>query len=578
MMERMMRKEVAIVLVMSVLLASSAYAIFTGTIEGYVYFLNGSLSGSGTDVSVSVASCTGLGCTDNIDTDANSYYVIANLNLLAGGTITATATNGGFTGSNTTTADAFQAAYANITMCEPPSVPTLTPAIDARDPNRTLFWTSGIDPNGFDTLDIFQFSSDPQIVNATSPQVVGNLSVGTSYTWRARTCNTFNGEGCCSAFASDTFSIVNNAPSAPTLVDEDNTDNLNITFEWTSGVDSDGDPTNDEFQLANDSSFSNIISSSTTAISPLTVTSGLFNTSFLFWRVRTCDNFSSCSSYVTDTFFIFTCADQVITLVGGGGGGGGGGGRTCPADVSQCTPGDSGCSGDGSSRLVCGNFDTDPSFEFGRVACEAGTRCQSGECLRLCSEEWMCGDWGECSFAGTQSRDCVDLNDCNTNIIAPVTQRTCIPGIDEAPLLLGVPPFIVPAPQFLTTPLIPVATLVLAIVLALLTLSLLFDKQIDQFVLKSELNHEKKLLSKRKIAKADAYNTKVVEPHMRKFSFKESKPAHRNLKKMYNEMNRDIAKYHSQLAKKVGEKGKASMFEKRAETYAKGVTKYSKKK
>ena len=50
--------------------------------------------------------------------------------------------------------------------------------------------------------------------------------------------------------------------------------------------------------------------------------------------------------------------------------------------------------------------------------------------------------------------------------------------------------------RFLTTPLIPIATLALAIVLSLLTLSLLFDKQIDEFVLRAELNHEKRLLGK----------------------------------------------------------------------------------
>ncbi len=574
-----MRKEVLIWIVLTVLMGSAANAIFLGTIEGYIYFLNGSLVGSGAGVNGTVISCSGSGCTGSTTSDIGSYYVIANLNADPNGTIRGDAAIGLHSGSATVDADEFRAAFTNITLCQPPSTPTLSPAIDNHDTNRTLSWLSGIDANGFPTFDVFKFDSNASITGATSPQSLNNLTIGQSYTWRVSTCNNFSGLGCCSDNSSDSFSIVNAAPSAPVLVDEDNTAFANVTFEWASGVDPDGDDTKDEFQLSNTSDFSNIIDSNSNTTSPIT-SLGLLNVTVFYWRVRTCDVIGACSAYSTDTFALFTC--DTVTVVSSGGGGGGGG-RTCPGAFNECFVGDTGCRGDGSARYVCGNFDIDQFLEFGTVECESGTTCQNGECQSLCNEEWMCSKWGDGDdddddddgcIGGIESRVCIDLNGCDSDTLKPAEQRTCIPGEDEQPILLGVPPFTIPAAELLTTPIIPVATAVLAVLLAIMTLVLLFDKQIDAFFMFQQLSKHAGLIRKKKFAQADLYDSKVVEPHMKKYKFNEKKPRDRNMLRMHHEIHRETAKYHEKLALKVGEKAKAALFKKQALKHAKTAIKY----
>ena len=43
-----------------------------------------------------------------------------------------------------------------------------------------------------------------------------------------------------------------------------------------------------------------------------------------------------------------------------------------------------------------------------------------------CMELWSCGDWSDCSDENTQTRECVDENECGTQTIAPVLTKNCI--------------------------------------------------------------------------------------------------------------------------------------------------------
>ena len=44
---------------------------------------------------------------------------------------------------------------------------------------------------------------------------------------------------------------------------------------------------------------------------------------------------------------------------------------------------------------------------------------------RVCTEDWSCGAWGECSSEGEQSRSCSDGNACGTELAKPSTTQSC---------------------------------------------------------------------------------------------------------------------------------------------------------
>ena len=64
--------------------------ILIGTAEGYVLNISGVVE-IGADVIVNVSGCTGSGCGGTAQTDSGGYYVITNLNINAGDTVTAVA-------------------------------------------------------------------------------------------------------------------------------------------------------------------------------------------------------------------------------------------------------------------------------------------------------------------------------------------------------------------------------------------------------------------------------------------------------------------------------------------------------
>ena len=238
--------------------------------------------------------------------DSGGYYVVANLNLNAGEDVTVYANKSSQYGSNTGTADSWQAAFVNVTMCSAPNPPTLTSQPDIHTTSANLSWTSGTDPNNLSTYDRYQLDTNPIISNATSPQYESGLSYS-SHTWKVQTCN----PGCCSAWESDTFQVYNNQPTSPTLTDQQDTLNSSVTLYWTSGSDPDGDSTYDEYQFHSNPIISN-------ATSPQNETGLSYQT--YTWKVRTCDVLGACSDWAIDTFSVINnpCPPPVLVPVSDG--------------------------------------------------------------------------------------------------------------------------------------------------------------------------------------------------------------------------------------------------------------------
>ena len=424
-------------------LMSSANAIFLGTCEGYVSdVFDNKIQGA--TVNVNVVGCSGLGCSGTYVSDVNGYYVVANLNLNAGGTVTVTAIKTVYDGTETGIANSYQAAFVDVTISRAPTSPTnlvndtteytpsatfswdsgtdldgldtydefqldsesiISPAdsplietfnfgshtwkartcndykcsawttasfsitqpipseptnlaqiVDSHGLTGTFSWDSGICPAGLPTYDEFQFSSNPIISPADSP-VTETFSYG-SYTWKARTCNTYG----CSGWVSMSFSTSNSAPSIPVLTDVLPTEETSIDFEWVSGTDPDEDIVYDEFQLATDYTFTTLINSSTDATSPRLIHQ-LPKDTIYYWRVRSCDEFDACSSWAVDNFFIYSC--------------------------------------DGATG------DCDCSCESGSTGSCSIVKMFSGNC----TPKWNCYEWGSCEN-GFMQRNCYDENGC----------------------------------------------------------------------------------------------------------------------------------------------------------------------
>ncbi|NYZ78439.1 hypothetical protein H0N96_03495, partial [Candidatus Micrarchaeota archaeon] len=158
-------------------IAFSAFAnaqIYVGTCGGYIFYMNSTLA-PGSNVTISVAGCGGSGCSSSTTSQSNGYYVVANLNLPAGGTVNGVVTNGFYSGTNSTTANAEYAAFMNITLCRPPSTPVLTPQPDTHFGNVSLAWVNGTDPDGYPTYTQFQLDSGAWTITS-SPYAASGLS------------------------------------------------------------------------------------------------------------------------------------------------------------------------------------------------------------------------------------------------------------------------------------------------------------------------------------------------------------------------------------------------------------------
>ncbi len=254
----------------------------------------------------------------------------------------------------------------NVSNVAPPA--PIIPDINNTNENTITFtWTSGgADPDGDSTY--FKFYIDGSTTSgATSPRTL-TLANG-SHTWKVQECDTW----ICSNWATDTFTIQNNAPSAPNLTAMNATSATSKNFYWASGIDPDADATYDEFQFDNE-----------TVVSPATsgLTQALSGTFYYSWRVRTCDVLGACSEWSEDSFVKFTCAEVTPPTMPGGGGGSGGAGRP-------------------------GGVIVPPKTE--------------------CNESWHCTSWTPCSPRGQQQRACQDWEKCGTRIYQPIEMRACTP-------------------------------------------------------------------------------------------------------------------------------------------------------
>jgi hypothetical protein len=288
-----------IVLILIFLGIYLAYAeILLGTVEGYVFNTTGQLI-IGADVLVNVSGCSGAGCGGTTQTDSGGYYVITNLDISAGDTIDVEANKSSAYGNNSDTADAYQAAYINVTIAQVPLAPTLEPIADTHDNSIITFnWTNYTDPQGLATYNIWTFDGSTY-TNVSSPQNQTDVSFQ-EYTWTVKTCNAFG----CSPISSDTFNVSNVPPPVPTLDAQPDGINNTRTFNWSSGgADVDGDSTYFEFKIDSEATESNVTA-------PINKTLGFGSHT---WRVRECDSWE-CSSWATDTFTVTNNAPSAPTL------------------------------------------------------------------------------------------------------------------------------------------------------------------------------------------------------------------------------------------------------------------------
>ncbi|MEK6952160.1 MAG: carboxypeptidase-like regulatory domain-containing protein [Nanoarchaeota archaeon] len=267
--------------------------VYVGTTDGYIFNTDNQLV-AGASVTVSVNGCNaGEGCSQVTTSDLGGYYVVANLNLPGNGIVTVSANKEKAFGSGVGIANQFQAATVNVTICEAPSEPVLNPIFDTHSPDVIAKWSSGIDPKSYNIFDWYKFDSNAE-ERINSPKNEVGLSY-TEHTWKVETCNNF----CCSNWISDTFRIINTAPSKPILNVQEDTNTNSVVLSWVSGIDPDGDDIFDEYNF----SLRNTILSP--AISPQTEANlaGGYT-----WKVRTCekDVEGLCSDWADDSFIVCT--------------------------------------------------------------------------------------------------------------------------------------------------------------------------------------------------------------------------------------------------------------------------------
>lgn len=257
--------------------------VYIGLVDGYVKDITG-VGISGINVTVEVVDCVGESCLGSYLTEADGYYVVGNLNLPENYPILVTAGELGTFGASSGTSDEYQVDEINVTVCKSPTNPVLQAVPDSHSTTALFNWTSGTD-RYLPPLDLYdQFELDSLVTDITNPALIPVTRAGLSYgthIWEARTCNDY----CCSEWISDSFNIGNSQPTEPSDA-ESEVNESTIILTWTSGTDSDGDATYDEFKYDNGT----IISPAT---SPFTLDASLLVT----WSVRTCDS-SICSDWL----------------------------------------------------------------------------------------------------------------------------------------------------------------------------------------------------------------------------------------------------------------------------------------
>ncbi|RLJ06673.1 MAG: hypothetical protein DRP12_03695 [Candidatus Aenigmatarchaeota archaeon] len=429
-------------LLLLLLLPVSKAAIYLGTCEGWVFDQAGNPV-AGAEVNVTVLNCQ-EGCFQQTRTDSGGYYVVANLNLPAGGEVRVDARKDGAIGSNTGTADSYQAAEVNVSICQAPPKPQLQPVQDTHNGSLiVLNWTSEQAAELYDVLRVQQV----EYINVSPSWLLHDLDFG-SYTWAVKTCN----GSCCSPWASDSFTVYNNPPPKPQLQPVQDTSNNSVWLNWTESKDPDGDP------VYHNLKFDGRIEAN---VSPPVLKEGLSFGQHT-WAVQACDPWV-CSGWSEDSFHVInrppsppvlkdqgpTSSSQVVLEWTSGQDPEGdqtydeywfNGSLKSPASPPQIEKGlldfwfyewrvrtcdiHGACSpwvSDTFIKYVC----VCPPCPPCRPSGDGGGVCPP--CPKPCEENWVCEPWGPCLEPGIQFRECIDLNQCNTTCKKPPEWRRCQP-------------------------------------------------------------------------------------------------------------------------------------------------------
>ncbi len=274
--------------------------IYLGVVEGYIKDINNNVI-AGADVTVTLDSCSGGGCSGTAVSQTNGYYVIGNLDTSPGSTVNVDAIKDDLIGFEIDITDEDGLGFVNVTIAKRPDKPTMISTILNR---RTvnLYCEPGEDTNIPELpVHVIVQSSPLSNGNFNIYDETGNVSFG-SHTWQCRTCNDY----VCSDWEFDTFELTNNPPSEPVLIPQEHTEKTDITFNWDSGVDPDGDETYDQFYFNGEI---------TTEESPVTKTE-LDTYACYIWGVRTCDIYDYCSDWVYDEFTICETDTKVVSRNG----------------------------------------------------------------------------------------------------------------------------------------------------------------------------------------------------------------------------------------------------------------------
>lgn len=451
-----MKSKITLIMIIGlILIVPAVYSqIFLGTVQGYITNSTGG-NVSGAYVEAQVSGLSGAGSSGSTYSQADGFYIIANLDMSGGETITVSANKSNAFGTNTTTADGFGAAYANVTLEEVPFPPSITTIADTHNNTLIVFnWTSGTDPQGSDTYDVWQLVGVQTINNASAPVNKTYLDFD-YYTWRVKTCSVVG----CSAWTTDAFNLSNSAPPAPILDDVPDGISNQITFNWTSGgADPDGDTTYFVFDLDGDQTIG--------AIPPLNETVSVTSHT---WKVKECDDWE-CSAWSQDTFTITNDPPSTPSLVL----------QNHTTQTSASLNWTSGVDPElagtydefklnddpvispatapievnlsGIQRIVwkvrtcdisgsCSAYNTSTFIKFECIPEEPGRVSQGGgggggspgigkKPLEeiICRENWMCSGWEDCRDDARQTRQCWDINECGKSRFKPREERPCTPA------------------------------------------------------------------------------------------------------------------------------------------------------
>jgi hypothetical protein len=328
-------KNILFILLLTNLIPFITADVYVGITHGHVYDTEG-VPIQGAITTAQVSGCSLPECTgQDPSTEADGYYYIGNLAIPANHRVDASATLGTMFGSNFANSNENTLTEIDIIICDPPTIPILTPEPSTHDQFATVEWNSGIQPIAygypiFDQLELNGNEIEDQISTSDSASRDSDLTTLAfqTHTWRVRTCNTH----CCSPWATDTFNVGNARPTIPILTEQPDTTPTTLDFEWISGTDDDGDETYDEYQ--------HHIIDDPWGDSTLDAISGLqqniVGCNYYEWRVRTCETASQtlCSSWATDGFI--AC------------------GLECPACTQNCPASEGGTSsGTSSSTTTC---------------------------------------------------------------------------------------------------------------------------------------------------------------------------------------------------------------------------------